>query len=156
MFINTKFLTLLGMLVLASFGCGTDDDVDEPDGSTDGDADTDGDTDSDSDSDADSDTDSDGDHDTDTNDYSCLDAQCANPDGNTHTDCDCDADYCVPDVNGVEGAGLTRLTCIARDCEVDDPSTCPAEHNCQEIPGIVIDALEQQGIIMPPTLCVAN
>ena len=82
---------------------------------------------------------------------------CANEDGNSHADCEQSeglADYCVPDVNGVENAGLVRLTCTRKGCDTEDPTTCPVGYVCQEIPQFVRDMMQNdRGVNMPLTVC---
>ncbi len=98
-----------------------------------------------------------GDDDTDTGaggqDLTCLEQTCVNDDGNTHTGCACDADYCVPDVVGADNLGATPLTCTAKDCSLDDATTCPDGYHCLEVPGFVIDMLLDDDIVMPQFLC---
>lgn len=84
---------------------------------------------------------------------SMLGQSCTNPDGNTHADCKLDTDYCVPDVNGVEAAGLTKLTCTKKDCDPNDPQSCSGGMSCKSIPAFVIQMLKAQGIDLPATLC---
>jgi len=84
---------------------------------------------------------------------SCLDKACVNPDGNTHKDCTCAAKYCVPDVNGLQYANLTRLTCIVKDCVVGDTATCPPDRTCRKIPSFVRLLMKGRGIDMPSTVC---
>ena len=84
----------------------------------------------------------------------CLDEVCVNPDGNQHHQCGCGADYCVPDERAVEFAGLTPLRCTQKDCVVGDPSTCPTDYTCIEIPAFALEwLLAERGIVMPATLC---
>ena len=82
---------------------------------------------------------------------------CTNEDGNSHADCEQmqgSADYCVPDVNGVEYAGLERLSCTRKDCDTSDPSTCPEGYVCQEIPKFVRDMMQNdRGVNMPLNVC---
>jgi len=78
---------------------------------------------------------------------------CTNPDGNTHTDCTGDTNYCVPDVAGVEMAGLTKLTCTKKDCDPKDTASCPTGYSCMEIPAFVITMMKAQGINMPSMIC---
>ena len=86
-------------------------------------------------------------------DFSCAEKACVNDDGNTHTDCPCDADYCVPDMSGIEYANLTPLTCTAQNCTMGDASTCPPGFSCKEIPDFVITMGTEEGLVLPKYMC---
>ena len=84
----------------------------------------------------------------------CLGGPCANADGNTHHQCGCGGDYCVPNERTVEFAGLTPLECTVKDCGVGDPTSCPEDYECVEIPPFALEwMLTERDIVMPSTLC---
>ena len=86
-------------------------------------------------------------------DWSCLEDACENPDGNTHDDCGCSADWCAPDIRGIEMASITPLTCTPTGCCPSNPLSCPEGYNCIIIPDFVPDIFEDEGIIFPTSIC---
>lgn len=78
-------------------------------------------------------------------DYSCNANPCV-----TSADCNCDANWCVTDNDNVSSAGLTKLTCVKKDCTAGDDSTCPLGEKCKEIPSFVIAMMPE----LPETVCV--
>lgn len=85
-------------------------------------------------------------------DWSCLQDACENPDGNTHDDCGCDADWCAPDIRGIEMTSRP-LQCTPSGCCPSNPASCPEGYECMQIPDFVSDIFKEDGIIFPKTLC---
>jgi len=80
-------------------------------------------------------------------DYSCNTNACM-----TNADCGCDANWCVVDDDNVTSAGLTKLTCVKRDCVAGDDTSCPQGEKCSEIPAFVLLMMPE----LPETVCVVK